>query len=131
MYGRLKGTRPLLGDALLLLSGRPTHSEADPFQPLDAYLWLRLRVAYLGSVWRIRSLGPAAALQPQSLAHRVVQGVIFTLSSAVQRDWYRVGKDIRVGLGGAVPSTWLKGRDPRLDERKFASLWPAASGGWF
>ncbi|KAJ9513311.1 hypothetical protein QJQ45_001346 [Haematococcus lacustris] len=131
VYGRLTGTRPPSSDALLLLSGRPTHSEAGPFQPPDAHLWLRLRVAYLGSVWRIRSLGPAAALQPQSLAHRVAQGVIFTLSSAVQRDWYRVGRDIRVGLGGAVPSTWFKGRDPRLDERKFASLWPAASGGWF
>ncbi|KAJ9520734.1 hypothetical protein QJQ45_007590 [Haematococcus lacustris] len=131
VYGRLTGTRPPSSDALLLLSGRPTHNEAGPFQPPDAHLWLRLRVAYLGSVWRIRSLGPAAALQPQSLAHRVAQGVIFTLSSAVQRDWYRVGRDIRVGLGGAVPSTWFKGRDPRLDERKFASLWPAASGGWF
>ncbi|KAJ9531110.1 hypothetical protein QJQ45_000892 [Haematococcus lacustris] len=115
----------------LCLCGRPTHSEDGPFHPPDAHLWLRLRVAYLGSVWRIRCLGPAAAHQTQSLAHRVAQGVIFTLSSAVQRDWYRVGRDIRVGLGGAVPSTWFKGRDPRLDERKFASLWPAASGGWF
>ncbi|KAJ9518629.1 hypothetical protein QJQ45_018689 [Haematococcus lacustris] len=131
VYGRLTGTRPPSGDALLLLSGRPTHSEDGPFHPPDAHLWLRLRVAYLGQVWRIRSLGPAAALQPQSLAHRVAQGVIFTLSSAVRRDLYRVGRDIRVGLGGAVPSTWFKGRDPRLDERNFASLWPTASGGWF
>ncbi|KAJ9526757.1 hypothetical protein QJQ45_017497 [Haematococcus lacustris] len=131
VYERLTGTRPPSSDALLLLSGRPTHSEDGPFHPPDAHLWLRLRVAYLGSVWRIRCLGPAAALQTQSLAHRVAQGVIFTLSSAVQRDWYRVGRDIRVGLGGAVPSTWFKGRDPRLDERKFASLWPAVSGGWF
>ncbi|KAJ9512291.1 hypothetical protein QJQ45_012924 [Haematococcus lacustris] len=131
VYERLTGTRPPSSDALLLLSGRPTHSEDGPFHPPDAHLWLRLRVAYLGSVWRLRCLGPAAALQTQSLAHRVAQGVIFTLSSAVQRDWYRVGRDIRVGLGGAVPSTWFKGRDPRLDERQFASLWPAASGGWF
>ncbi|KAJ9505846.1 hypothetical protein QJQ45_010644 [Haematococcus lacustris] len=95
VYERLTGTRPPSSDALLLLSGRPTHSEDGPFHPPDAHLWLRLRVAYLGSVWRIRCLGPAAALQTQSLAHRVAQGVIFTLSSAVQRDWYRVGRDIR------------------------------------
>ncbi|KAJ9524038.1 hypothetical protein QJQ45_022468 [Haematococcus lacustris] len=47
VYGRLTGTRPPSGDAMLLLSGRPTRGEDPPFQPPDSLLWLRLRVAYL------------------------------------------------------------------------------------
>ncbi|KAJ9519260.1 hypothetical protein QJQ45_017924, partial [Haematococcus lacustris] len=108
VYGHLTGTRPPSGDALLLLSGRPTRSEAPPFQPPDSLLWLRLRVAYLGTVWRLRSSGAATALQPQMVAQRVAEEVVLTLSSAVKRDWHRVGRDIRVGLCGAVPSTWFR-----------------------
>ncbi|KAJ9534648.1 hypothetical protein QJQ45_002935 [Haematococcus lacustris] len=70
VYGRLTGTRPPSGDAMLLLSGRPTRGEAPPFQPPDSLLWLRLRVAYLGAVWRLRSSGAATALQPQQVARR-------------------------------------------------------------
>ncbi|KAJ9511053.1 hypothetical protein QJQ45_002859 [Haematococcus lacustris] len=102
VYGRLTGTRPPSGDAMLLLSGRPTRGEAPPFQPPDSLLWLRLRVAYLS-----------------------------TLTTAVKRAWHRVGRDIRVGLCGAVPSTWFKGKDPELDAAHFDQLWPEASGGWF
>ncbi|KAJ9512034.1 hypothetical protein QJQ45_004612 [Haematococcus lacustris] len=36
VYGRLTGTRPPSGDAMLFLSGRPTRGEAPPFQPLDS-----------------------------------------------------------------------------------------------
>ncbi|KAJ9521390.1 hypothetical protein QJQ45_001231 [Haematococcus lacustris] len=131
VYGRLTGTRPPSGDAMLLLSGRPTRGEAPPFQPPDSLLWLRLRVAYLGAVWRLRSSGAATALQPQQVARRVVEEVISTLTTAVKRDWHRVGRDIRVGLCGAVPSTWFRGKDPELDAAHFDQLWPEASGGWF
>ncbi|KAJ9524855.1 hypothetical protein QJQ45_003021 [Haematococcus lacustris] len=131
VYGRLTGTRPPSSDAMLLLSGRPTCGEAPPFQPPDSLLWLRLRVAYLGAVWRLRSSGAATALQPQQVARRVVEEVISTLTTAVKRDWHRVGWDIRVGLCGAVPSTWFKGKDPELDAAHFDQLWPEASGGWF
>ncbi|KAJ9519762.1 hypothetical protein QJQ45_013473, partial [Haematococcus lacustris] len=109
--------------------GRPTRGEAPPFQPPDSLLWLRLRVAYLGAVWRLRSSGAATALQPQQVARRVVEEVISTLTTAVKRDWHRVGRDIRVGLCGAVPSTWFKGKDPELDAAHFDQLWPEASGG--
>ncbi|KAJ9525446.1 hypothetical protein QJQ45_003152 [Haematococcus lacustris] len=131
VYGRLTGTRPPSGDAMLLLCGRPTCGEAPPFQPHDSLLWLRLRVAYLGAVWRLRSSRAATALQPQQVARRVVEEVISTLTTAVKRDWHRVGRDIRVGLCGAVPSTWFKGKDPELDAAHFDQLWPEASGGWF
>ncbi|KAJ9518354.1 hypothetical protein QJQ45_010319 [Haematococcus lacustris] len=131
VYGHLTGTRPPSGDALLLLSGRPTRSEAPPFQPPDSLLWLRLRVAYLGTVWRLRSSGAATALQPQMVAQRVAEEVVLTLSSAVKRDWHRVGRDIRVGLCGAVPSTWFRGKDPELGADQFDRLWPEPSGGWF
>ncbi|KAL6749276.1 hypothetical protein V8C86DRAFT_3112649, partial [Haematococcus lacustris] len=131
VYGHLTGTRPPSGDALLLLSGRPTRSEAPPFQPPDSLLWLRLRVAYLGTVWRLRSSGAATALQPQMVAQRVAEEVVLTLSSAVKRDWHRVGRDIRVGLCGAVPSTWFRGTDPELGADQFDRLWPEPSGGWF
>ncbi|KAJ9516246.1 hypothetical protein QJQ45_001132 [Haematococcus lacustris] len=131
VYGRLTGTRPPSGDAMLLLSGRPTRGEAPPFQPPDSLLWLRLRVAYMGAVWRLRSSGAATAPQPQQVARRVVEEVISTLTTAVKRDWHRVGRDIRVGLCGAVPSTWFKGKDPELDAAHFDQLWPEASGGWF
>ncbi|KAJ9523155.1 hypothetical protein QJQ45_023956, partial [Haematococcus lacustris] len=124
VYGRLTGTRPPSGDAILLLSGRPTRGEAPPFQPPDSLLWLRLRVAYLGAVWRLRSSGAATALHPQQVARRVVEEVISTLTTAVKRDWHRVGRDIRVGLCGAVPSTWFKGKDPELDAAHFDQLWP-------
>ncbi|KAJ9504553.1 hypothetical protein QJQ45_020180 [Haematococcus lacustris] len=129
VYGRLTGTRPPSGDAMLLLSGRPTRGEDPPFQPPDSLLWLRLRVAYLGAVWRLRSLGAATALQPQQVARRVVEEVS-TLTTAIKRDWHRVGRDISVGLCGAVPSTWFKGKDPELDAAHFDQLWPEASGGW-
>ncbi|KAJ9515866.1 hypothetical protein QJQ45_008748 [Haematococcus lacustris] len=109
VYGRLTGTRPPPGDAMLLHSGRPTCGEAPPFQPPDSLLWLRLRVAYLGAVWRLRSSGAATALQPQQVARRVVEEVISTLTTTVKRDQHRVGRDIRVGLCGAVPSTCFKG----------------------
>ncbi|KAJ9515662.1 hypothetical protein QJQ45_002695 [Haematococcus lacustris] len=129
VYGRLTGTRPPSGDAMLLHSGRPTCGEAPPFQPPDSLLWLRLRVAYLGAVWRLRSSGAATALQPQQVARRVVEEVISTLTTAVKRDWHRVGRDIRVGLCGAVPSTWFKGKDPELDAAHFDQLWPEANPG--
>ncbi|KAJ9515010.1 hypothetical protein QJQ45_016988 [Haematococcus lacustris] len=99
VYGRLTGTHPPSGDAMLLLSGRPTRGESPPFQPPDSLLCLRLRVAYLGAVWRLRSSGAASAL------------------------------DIRVGLCRGVPSTWFKGKDPELDATHFDQLWPEASGG--
>ncbi|KAJ9527530.1 hypothetical protein QJQ45_025738, partial [Haematococcus lacustris] len=130
VYGRLTGTRPPSGDAMLLLSGRPTCGEVPPFQPPDSLLWLRLRIAYLGAVWRLRSSGAATALQPQQVARRVVEEVISTLTTAVKRDWHRVGRDIRVGLCSAVPSTWFKGKDPELDAAHFDQLWPEASGAW-
>ncbi|KAJ9519165.1 hypothetical protein QJQ45_007723 [Haematococcus lacustris] len=117
------------GGAMLLLSGRPTRGEDPPFQPPDSLLWLRLRVAYLGAVWRLRSSGAATALQPQQVARRVVEEIISTLTTAVKRDWHRVGRDIRVCLCGAVPSTWFKGKDPELDAAHFDQLWPEASGG--
>ncbi|KAJ9517363.1 hypothetical protein QJQ45_016735 [Haematococcus lacustris] len=125
------GTRPPSSDAMLLLSGRPTRGENPPFQPPDSLLWLRLRLAYLGAVWRLRSSGATTALQLQQVARRVVEEVISTLTTAVKRDWHRVGRDIRVGLCGAVPSTWFKGKDPELDAAHFDQLWPEASGGWF
>ncbi|KAJ9519337.1 hypothetical protein QJQ45_023134 [Haematococcus lacustris] len=128
MYGHLTGTRPPSGDAMLLLNGRPTRGEAPPFQPPDSLLWLRLRVAYMGVVWRLRSSGAATALQPQQVARRVVEEVISTPTMAVKRDWHRVGRDIRMGLCGAVPSTWFKGKDPELDAAHFDQLWPEASG---
>ncbi|KAJ9534112.1 hypothetical protein QJQ45_002108 [Haematococcus lacustris] len=101
VYGRLTGTRPPSGDAMLLL------------------------------MWRLRSSGATTALQPQQVARRVVEEVISTLTTAVKRDWHRVGRNIRVGLCGAVPSTWFKGKDPELDAAHFDQLWPEASGGWF
>ncbi|KAJ9534115.1 hypothetical protein QJQ45_002113 [Haematococcus lacustris] len=70
VYGRLTGTRPPSGDAMLLLSGRPTRGEAPRFQHPDCLLWLRLRVACLGAMWRLRSFGAAKALQPQQVARR-------------------------------------------------------------
>ncbi|KAJ9510602.1 hypothetical protein QJQ45_027471 [Haematococcus lacustris] len=94
-------------------------NEAPPFQPPDSLLWLRLRVAFLGTVWRLRSSGAATALQPQMVAQRVAEEVVLTLSSAVKRDWHRVGRDIRVGLCGAVPSTWFRGTDPELGADQF------------
>ncbi|MGQ2964162.1 MAG: hypothetical protein ACT6RN_27995, partial [Agrobacterium sp.] len=111
---------------MLLLSGRPTRGESPPFQPPDSLLCLRLRVAYLGAVWRLRSSGAASALQPQQVARRVVEEVISTLTTAVKRDWHRVGRDIRVGLCRGVPSTWFKGKDPELDATHFDQLWPEA-----
>ncbi|MGQ3246474.1 hypothetical protein, partial [Sphingopyxis sp.] len=60
-----------------------------------------------------------------------MEEVISTLTTAVKRDWHRVGRDIRVGLCGAVPSTWFKGKDPELDAAHFDQLWPEASGAWF
>ncbi|KAJ9522576.1 hypothetical protein QJQ45_019643, partial [Haematococcus lacustris] len=90
VYGSLTGTRPPSGDALLLLTGRPTRGEAPSFTPPDPLLWRRLRVAYLGTVWRLRTIGPASALQPEAIARRVAQEVILTLSAAVKRDWFRV-----------------------------------------
>ncbi|KAL6759362.1 hypothetical protein V8C86DRAFT_3133331 [Haematococcus lacustris] len=108
VYGRLTGTRPPSGDAMLLLSGRPTRGEAPRFQHPDCLLWLRLRVA---------------------CGEAVVEEVISTLTTAVKRDWHRVGRNIRVGLCGAVPSTWFKGKDPELDAAHFDQLWPEASGG--
>ncbi|KAJ9511802.1 hypothetical protein QJQ45_022678 [Haematococcus lacustris] len=130
VYGLLTGTRPPLGDAMLLLSGRPTRGKAPPFQPPDSLLWLRLRVAYMGAVWRLRSSGAATALQPQQVARRVVEEVISTLTTADKRDWHRVGRDIRVGLCGAMPSTWFKEKDPELDAAHFDQLWPEAMGAW-
>ncbi|KAJ9511498.1 hypothetical protein QJQ45_029850 [Haematococcus lacustris] len=65
------------------------------------------------------------------VAQRVAEEVVLTLSSAVKRDWHRVGRDIRVGLCGAVPSTWFRGTDPELGADQFDRLWPEPSGGWF
>ncbi|MGQ2964111.1 MAG: hypothetical protein ACT6RN_27690 [Agrobacterium sp.] len=59
---------------------------------------------------------------------RVVEEVILALTTAVKRDWHRVGRDIRVG---AVPSTWFKGMDPELDGAHFDQLWPEAAWDWF
>ncbi|KAJ9518198.1 hypothetical protein QJQ45_010168 [Haematococcus lacustris] len=105
VYGSLTGTRPPSGDALLLLTGRPTRGEAPSFTPPDPLLWRRLRVAYLGTVWRLRTIGPASALQPEAIARRVVQEVILTLSAAVKRDWFRGKAD--KAKPAPQPGRWL------------------------
>ncbi|GFH13685.1 uncharacterized protein HaLaN_09619, partial [Haematococcus lacustris] len=58
----------------------------------DIYLEVRRLIMELGQG---QGTGAATALQPQFVAQRVAEEVVLTLSSAVKRDWHRVGRDIR------------------------------------
>ena len=108
-------------DPLVLLADARWHWQ--PEQPRGRTLWQCFRLAYLGAVWAVRSSG---LLRPQL----VVDMVVRSLATGVQRDWQRVVTDVLAAAVGLVPTTWFRGRDPHLKEDEFKALWPGL-GGWY
>ena len=96
-----------------------------PAPPGDSalQLWTRLRVATLGSVWRLRCARGRPDGDARSFAHRAVQDAIRTVVGAIRRDWARTQADIRYDDGGDLDRDWWSAVDVRLDARSFQSMW--------
>ena len=103
--------------------------------PQDHSLWQRLRVAYLGCVWRARCLGIAAFQHPLRPSVAIAEDIVDTLQRAVTRDWQRVEEIGGAPLGQAralgLPPSWFAGRSPTLHIDHFAALWPSTLPPWF
>ena len=103
--------------------------------PQEHSLWRRLRVAYLGCVWRARCLGIATFQHPLRPSVAIVEDIVDTLRRAVTRDWQRVEEIGGNPLGQAqalrLPPSWFAGRSPTLRIDDFAMLWPATRPPWF
>lgn len=103
--------------------------------PQDHSLWQRLRVAYLGCVWRARCLGIAAFQHQLRPSVAIAEDIVDTLQRAVTRDWQRVEEIGGDPLGQAralgLPPSWFAGRSPTLHIDHFAALWPSTLPPWF
>jgi hypothetical protein len=86
-------------------------------------LWTRLRVATLGSVWRLRCARARPAGDISSLAHRAVKDAIRTVVNAIQRDWARAQSDVRYDDEGDLDRDWWSAVDVALDPRRFKAMW--------
>jgi hypothetical protein len=100
-------------------------------QPEHEALWGRLRVALLGPIWEARCaqahLG-RDAVGAAARANRTAAAVLRRLTRAATMDWQRVVSDIRF-LSEECPSSWFRGRDPRLKLDTFLRQW--SMGGRF
>lgn len=86
-------------------------------------LWTRLRVATLGSVWRLRCARARPDGDTRSLAHRAVKDAIRTVVNAIQRDWARAQSDVRYDDEGDLDRDWWSAVDVALDPRRFKAMW--------
>ena len=115
-----------LWDAVTGGGNRPPHTVAvllgddqRTWQPRDAGLWMRLRIATLHALWmaawkRARDGTPT---NPASVAAKVVYGG----RGSMQEDWCRVEGDVR--LCSRAPIDWFCGRDSGLTSEQFVSRW--------
>ena len=107
------GNRPPNTVAVLLGDDQRT------WQPRDAGLWMRLRIATLLALWmaawkRGRDGTPTNAA---SVAAKVVYGG----RSSMQEDWCRVEGDVR--LCSRAPIDWFRGRNSSLTPEQFMGRW--------
>ena len=105
----------LLADELELWDERPV-------TPAGVRLWLRLRVAVLGAIWRLRC-SRADVPAGQTFAHAAVSMAVATLTTAIERDWLRTHTDMRSLDDGNFCTDWWRGFDRRLTVDKFVEQW--------
>ena len=115
-----------LWDAVTGGGNRPPHTVAvllgddqRTWQPRDAGLWMRLRIATLHALWmaawkRARDGTPTNAAS-------VAAKVVFGGRSSMQEDWCRVEGDVR--LCSRAPIDWFRGRDSSLTPEQFVGRW--------
>jgi hypothetical protein len=88
-------------------------------------MWTRLRVAWIGCVWEARcsqlALGQRAV--PAGVrVHATARALLARLVSAARLQFLRVETDVR-RLDPSYPSSWFRGRDPRLSLGLFLRDW--------
>ena len=86
-------------------------------------LWTRLRVATVGSIWRLRCARARPDGDPRSMAHRAVKDVIRTVTDAIRRDWARARSDVRYDDQGDLDRDWWSAVDVGLSPQRFKAMW--------
>ena len=120
-WRELAGVEPPCTAGVLLCDdprGWPAPPDNDAWQ-----LWTRLRVATLGSIWRLRCARARPDGDTRSFAYRAVQDAVRTVVGAIRRDWARAQADIRYADGGDLDRDWWSAVDISLDQRSFDTMW--------
>ena len=120
-WRELSGAEPPCTPQVLLCDD-PRAWPSAPDRPA-LQLWTRLRVALLGSVWRLRCARAHPDGDARSLAHRAVKDAIRTVVGAIKRDWARSQSDIRYSDEGDLDRDWWSAVDVSLDARRFEAMW--------
>ena len=85
-------------------------------------LWNRLRVAVIGSIWRVRCLRDQGPLS-STPARLAIKMAIDLIHEAINRDWLRTTTDIRHLDNGYFCTDWWRGQDPTFSFDDFVELW--------
>jgi len=120
-WRELAGTEPPCMPLVLLCDDPRAWPAAPGRQAFQ--LWTRLRVATLGSIWRLRCARARPDGDTRSLAHRAVKDAIRTVVDAIRRDWARTQSDVRYDDEGDLDRDWWSAVDVSLDPRRFKAMW--------
>jgi hypothetical protein len=114
------GGPPVPRTAAFLLADDPTGwAGADDD---DTYrMWTRLRVATLGSIWRVRCDRQQGS--DSSFSHRAGKLAVDSIVAAIGRDWKRTDHDLRNLDDGFMCRDWWRGVDTRISKARFIKQW--------
>lgn len=87
--------------------------------------WTRLRVATLGSIWRVRCLAEEGAAPPGGLARAAARMATESLCAAVARDWARVEGNVRSLDASTFSANWWRGPAVDITVGQFRKQWAA------
>ena len=108
----------MLGDDL-----REWITDSPAANPRLLALWTRLRVCFVGAIWRVRCLRQQGTALSASPARLAVSMAINIIREAIERDWLRTTTDIRRLDNGYFSVEWWRGQDPSLTFAQFEELW--------
>jgi hypothetical protein len=116
VFGAAAGGQPPPASAQVLLGD--SHAAWQPPAGSE-HLWTALRVAFVQSVWQLRS---RRSLTGRAFSATSVCGaVVAAVRASIQRDWARATQSL-VTLSGACPE-WFRGRSPALAMSAFHQRW--------
>lgn len=108
--------------ARVLLADDPGGWPGAPRYAKEYQLWTRLRVATLGSIWRVRCARDEGG-GGSSFAHKAARMAMESVIEAIRRDWGRTQQEVRTLDDGAFCTDWWRGFDGLVSISAFEKQW--------
>ena len=118
LWAAISGSRPPRAARVLLADDYLFWAPAGPL----VSLWSRLRITMLGCIWHCRCRRHDSGAVLGGMSGAVVAMFIDHVTHAINRDWLRVTRDVRL-LSDQYPSNWFAGQDPATDVDWFRKQW--------